>query len=331
MTIAFSTESLEWTTKYSFEADEYGVVDNQMVGFPAGKSSIAWVHDKTESYNTFYGESYPSVIEVVTNENPSAGKIYEAFSVESTSGDWSGQFTTETGETQTSSFPAGSLVEKEGKHYIDVPKNSLNKSIGLKYVGQTTIGALRAADSDLVAGEYNAEIQMSGRIVSVPNAYLAFSLPNELSTEQAELVTAAGGTEALLEYLSLPNEARVYEPLLGSSSFYSVDQFDPNSDSLEYYEMLQPRFNASTNSIEMAYFDFDVFDQAFFLAGNTAFDSVPLAVYTTSSSTELNGEDMRGEYMRVRISKEGTDYYELYCINIDQHKTKLDHSLGQNN
>ena len=113
MTIAFSTQFLDWTTKYSFEADEYGVVDNQMVGFPTGKSSIAWVHDKTESYNTFYGELYPSEFEVVTNEDPSAGKIYEAFSVESTVGDWSGEFITETGETQTGSFASGSLVEKD--------------------------------------------------------------------------------------------------------------------------------------------------------------------------------------------------------------------------
>lgn len=328
MTIAFSTESLDWTTRYSFEADEYGVVDNQMVGFPSGKSSIAWVHDKTESYNTFYGESYPSIIEVVTNENPSAGKIYEAFSVESTSGDWSGQFTTETGETQTSSFPAGSLVEKEGKHYIDIPKNSLNKAIGLKYVGQTTIGALRAADSSFVPNEYNAEIQMSGRIVSVPNAYLAFSLPIELNDEQAQSIFNNGGiTEDVIDYLALSNDPFIYEITPLSNSFYSVDEFEPNLT----LGPMWPRFNASTNSIEMPYFEFETFDQAFGINGSTVYDDIPLAVYTTSASMELNGEDMRGEYMRVRISKEGTDYYELYCINIDQHKTKLDHSLGQNN
>ena len=40
---------------------------------------------------------------------------------------------------------------------------------------------------------------------------------------------------------------------------------------------------------------------------------------------------MRGEYMNVDIERSGTDYYELYAINVDQHKTKLDHSLGQNN
>ena len=31
--------------------------------------------------------------------------------------------------------------------------------------------------------------------------------------------------------------------------------------------------------------------------------------------------------MRVDIERSGSDYYELYAVNVDQHKTKLDHSL----
>ena len=58
--------------------------------------------------------------------------------------------------------------------------------------------------------------------------------------------------------------------------------------------------------------------------------NLPVSIYG-SLSNELNGEDMRGEYMEGELSRTGTDYYELYAINVDQHKTKLDHSLGQNN
>ena len=58
---------------------------------------------------------------------------------------------------------------------------------------------------------------------------------------------------------------------------------------------------------------------------------IPVSIYTTVMDTSTNGEDMRGEYMEVKISRTGADYYELYAINVDQHKTKLDHSLGQNN
>jgi hypothetical protein len=57
---------------------------------------------------------------------------------------------------------------------------------------------------------------------------------------------------------------------------------------------------------------------------------IPISIHSISY-VDVDGEDMRGEYMKVDMQRSGTDYYELYAINLDQHKTKLDHSLGQNN
>lgn len=324
MTIAFSTQFLDWTTKYSFEADEYGVVDNQMVGFPTGKSSIAWVHDKTESYNTFYGESYPSEFEVVTNEDPSAGKIYEAFSVESTVGDWSGEFITETGETQTGSFASGSLVEKEGKHYIDVPKSSSSLDPTIKYVGKTTIGNLREAQS-------TNSIKIEGRLLSVPNTYLLFALPsggdppNGLSTDAWDQIPAEYKEDPYFYY---PNFDPPRWELTEVDDFVALDDI--------FIPFFQPTYDAAENTINFPQtlpFEFDnAIGTPYGMTGNEDdFNNLSVSIYTTSGSTDINGEDMRGEYMRVKISREGSDYYELYCVNIDQHKTRLDHSLGQNN
>ena len=58
--------------------------------------------------------------------------------------------------------------------------------------------------------------------------------------------------------------------------------------------------------------------------------NIPVSIHSISY-VDVDGEDMRGEYMRVDMQRSGADYYELYAINLDQHKTKLDHSLGQNN
>ncbi len=46
-----------------------------------------------------------------------------------------------------------------------------------------------------------------------------------------------------------------------------------------------------------------------------------------------SGESMKGDYLRVDIetTNVGPPAFELYAINVDQHKVNLDHSLGQNN
>ena len=46
-----------------------------------------------------------------------------------------------------------------------------------------------------------------------------------------------------------------------------------------------------------------------------------------------SGESMRGDYLLINIETKsiGPTNFELYAINVDQHKVNLDHSLGQNN
>jgi hypothetical protein len=324
MTIAFSTRSLDWTTRYSFSADEFGVTDEEMVSF-VNSSSIAWEHDKTDSYNSFHGTTYPSEIEIVTNEDPSAGKIYEAFSVESTAGNWSGEFITETGETQASSFSAGSLVEKEGKHYIDVPKSSSSIDPTIKYVGKTTIGNLREAQS-------TNSIKIEGKLLSVPNTYLLFALPSGETPPNG--LSATAWTQVPVKYRGNPY---FYYPNFDPPTSWSlteVDDFVALND--EFISLFQPTYDAAENTINFPItfqFEFDnSMGAPYGMTGDEDdFNNLSVSIYTTSGSTDMNGEDMRGEYMRVKISREGSDYYELYCVNIDQHKTRLDHSLGQNN
>lgn len=350
---------MNWTTEYSFSPYRFSYVGNQLVSFPQGTSNIGHLHDKNLKYNKFYGETYPSEIQVVTNENPSATKIYEAFSLESTIGDWSAEFRTETGEPQEGSIASGSLVAKEGKHYNDIPKNSLNLDPTIKYVGETTIG-------NLIQAQTTNSIQLKGRVVSIPNQYLIFQLPKE--------VVGAG---AISSWLSLPDQYKgipyFYDVTVSDDlttfgfTLTPIDEFVPglfdtyqvNSDlvdiltgeqfsgDLDYGIAPNPRFNASTNSIDITpgFFNFDAINELYqfsteppnsFGAQDEStqlelVSDVPVSIYTTSVQPSVNGEDMRGEYMKVKISRTGNEYYELYAINVDQHTTKLDHSLGQNN
>ena len=317
-TIAFSTKTMNWTTEYSFSPDRFAYVGNQLVSFPRGTSSVAWMHDKSLAYNRFYGESYPSELQVVTNEDPSATKIYEAFSLEATVGDWSAEFKTKTGEPQESSFVAGSLVEKEGKHYIDIPKNSLNTDLTIKYVGKTTIGKLKDAQS-------SQQIELEGRPLSVPNGYLLFALP----AERPDNISSLDWSSIFIQYQGTPYFYSYGED--GVAFLEGVDSFVPNAVDESISQTYDPVKN--TISFVPGLFEFDNAMADVYGISGDAYDDLVVSIYTTSLSTELNGEDMRGEYMEIKLSRSSSksDYYELYAINVDQHKTKLDHSLGQNN
>ena len=110
-TIAFSAKSLDWKTRYSFTPLAYAKSNNKFISFtkPDGlfeDNSGVHLHDSSQQYNTFYGTNHKSSISIVTNNDPSATKIFEAFSVEGSKGDWSAEFRTSTGEQQYSSFPA---------------------------------------------------------------------------------------------------------------------------------------------------------------------------------------------------------------------------------
>jgi len=342
-TIAFSTKTMNWTTEYSFSPDRFAYVGNQLVSFPRGTSSHAWLHDKNPEYNTFYGDLYPSELQLVTNEDPSATKIYEAFSLEATVGDWSAEFKTRTGEPQESSFDSGSLVEKEGKHYIDIPKNSLNKDVVIKYVGRTTLDDIRNADG-------GGNIALQKRVNSVPNSYLFFVFPSysyvdvdgEVQTDAQSFINDGNSIEDLLDYTSVLNQS---ESILGTPLAYkSNDVAAPFSSELvpigdfvpefsdNFPNGINPSYDPSTNSVVVNFrFNWGSANASALNIPDGQLPSMPVDIYTGALSTELNGEDMRGEYMEIKISRTGTDYYELYAINVDQHKTKLDHSLGQNN
>ena len=334
---------MNWTTEYSFSPDRFAYVGNQLVSFPRGTSSVAWKHDKSAAYNNFYGESYPSELQVVTNEDPSATKIYEAFSLEATVGDWSAEFKTKTGEPQESSFVAGSLVEKEGKHYIDIPKNSLNKDVVVKYVGRTTL-------EEIVGASGGGNIALQKRVNSVPNSYLFFVFPSYTVVNDAgeEVFDSEGFIDdgnVLDDLFEYTNTFNASENFLGtllayrinditvpiSSDFVPIEDFVPGF--LDNPPIgINPVYNPSTNSISVNQnFNWDSANASSLDLSDGELLNMPVDIYTGSLSTELNGEDMRGEYMEVKLSRAGSDYYELYAINVDQHKTKLDHSLGQNN
>jgi len=85
-TIAFDNKKGVWKTRYSFFSSCIAWVKDFMVTSPIGTSAewLVWKHDGlSESNNTFYGNTSPSVIGVSFNDRPSSNKQFKSLSVES--------------------------------------------------------------------------------------------------------------------------------------------------------------------------------------------------------------------------------------------------------
>lgn len=359
MTIAFSTKSLDWKTQYSFEPVHYANTKTELVSFKRSAADAGvWVHDTNPAYNQFYGVNYSSKLSVITNNNPSATKIYEAFSIEGNRGGWDVDFKTETGATQESSLEAESFVEKEGKYYSDIPKNTLNANAALTFVGTTTLSnMMRASDPDDL---YYNKLRLSSKPHAMPSTlvisissygYGGADQPSTNSPEQIAIQGFAGdgmGTNALLAWNTLlqGNNTRFDQPWVYTTdeSFQwevlPITPF-PEPSAGKLVSPLVWKYDAYLNTLDLEppnNFDHIPILNYFGISEaieNGTLELVNLAnmeigLYSLSKS-ETNGEDMRGEYMQIDMQRQGTGYYELFAINVDQHQTKLDHSLGQNN
>lgn len=86
-TIAFNNASNEWVSRYSYTSSCMGWIKDHMISAPVFTSSqeILWKHDQNAATNnSFYGcDSVASGVSFAFNTNPSANKIYKAFSIES--------------------------------------------------------------------------------------------------------------------------------------------------------------------------------------------------------------------------------------------------------
>ena len=85
-TIAFDNKKGVWKTRYSFFSSCIAWVKDLMVTYPTrtGGTGLAWKHDGlSESNNTFYNVTSPSVVGVSFNDRPSSNKQFKSLSVES--------------------------------------------------------------------------------------------------------------------------------------------------------------------------------------------------------------------------------------------------------
>lgn len=179
-TVAYDIRSTWWSTRYSYIAESFAGLSDRLYSFNDG---LIYEHSPEATRNTFYGVFSPSVVEVVSNFNPSMVKAYEAISLEGDNSDWTCVLET---SDQESAIAASIWEEKEGFYYAPIHRDSTN-----------SVSYTATADITSVSG--TSEIFSLGVVDSVASSIVTFK--NAINN----MAFPVGNTTALFKINSISN------------------------------------------------------------------------------------------------------------------------------
>jgi len=131
-TVSYKHKDGRWGSKYSFKPTSYVNINNELYSFFKTSSGIMWKHNVNSTRNNFYGTQYTSVIEVVSNPNPSMIKVFESVGVEG-DGSWSA---TLSNTDQSTTISTSDFDIREGHRYAMIPRDTLKSTSHQIYIGK---------------------------------------------------------------------------------------------------------------------------------------------------------------------------------------------------
>lgn len=311
-TFSFSHTGNYWKTRYSFEPTEYTCVDNTMVSYQYIGSDesdsndvqqVVWRHNEGIK-NNFYGTQYNSSFVVVSNNDPSAEKVFNAISLESNQNAFSSQLFTNVDlpDTSETAQQQGSVIQdfipKEENLYAQIPPSSINSTSNFRPVG-------------VVSGYdvSNNQITVQGMASDVPYGASPVYVTtfDDGSTVYSSVVNPGqGGILLTTHNTNVTPESVLLQAALNPGSSFEDATYNPNQN---------------TTSINVG--GSGVFNGAYIVENQT------ILMYALDPS--IHGDSMRGKYLLASFTtKDGSKPFELYAINVDYSFSNLDSRLGQN-
>ena len=114
-TISFSESTNRWMTFYSFLPENGGYIFNQYITHRNGQ---LWKHNVNPAYNSFYGATWTSIVDLVYNASPTLIKTFIGV-IEQASTPWVPVAVT-TSRGQTSELSSDNFTEKEGVYFASL-------------------------------------------------------------------------------------------------------------------------------------------------------------------------------------------------------------------
>ena len=314
-TIGFSHRGGYWTSRYSFTPTCYGNVDNIMISNndlhpentnleTTGVSVLFWRHNENNTHNNFNGKQYPSKISVVSNEGPSAVKMFKSLSLESNSNQW-------TGMCGTNINPLGSnqdelqlgqiqgFVRKEGTQYGELPRDIANSDSNIDFACMV---------SEIVTADIVFSV-LSG----VGENHLVWGVE---ATVPDVSIHGGMGTIALFR------EGNQFKYFNLNGEVFNYTDF---STAIQNNAVHVHAYDAANNIIQFgAEHPAGAVDNA---AVASAISSFSMTLYVVSNPS-LNGDPMRGHYLYLDLVNSSTQPVETYAVNVDYEGTKLDSTMA---
>jgi len=185
-TIAYDIRENFWSTRYSYIPEQIVSLSDALYTF---KSGIIHEHNPSVARNTFYGVAAPSIVEVISNLNPSMIKVYEAISLEGNSAAWS---CTMNNSGQTSALASTLWQDKEGFYYAPIHQDST-----MGAVSTTSTANITAVDGTSQFFSLGVVNSASGSVINFKNAINNMSFPVGSTTALYKLNAASNRLEPL--------------------------------------------------------------------------------------------------------------------------------------
>jgi len=319
-TFAYSERQSAWTTRYSFVPTCYASSGDEILSFKDNVGT-AWLHDKNSARNDFYGVKNKSSIELSFNDDPSSVKIFKSVSLETNRNNWSYIFSTneeyDDSNNQQSLLTSKILEDKEGFKYLEVPRSRLNSSANIVPVpGATSVDGLfsEVLQEILLEASPNVLVDVNLNAIEVnsfPSAPFGNSIILLASFDDPDL---SGQLQTLSSFSSATPPFVVLEnSLLGLDiSIVSI------GNGVMTLSLPIPSNFLGDSSFITLYLQ--AFEQYLTTASNL------FAV----SPAEINGDEMRGPYLNLRLESASSKPLELHSINAEYAFSKLDKGLNQN-
>lgn len=145
-TVAYGTDTRVWNTRYSFIPESMVSLHNDLYTFKSGK---IYKHSEDANRNTYYGGAVAeSIVEVVSNEAPSAIKTFESISLEGDTA-WDAVVST---TTQSAVIDDTSFQKKEGFYYSYIHGDTTAYGSSITSVSSTSeLFSLGVVGADVVS------------------------------------------------------------------------------------------------------------------------------------------------------------------------------------
>lgn len=170
-TVSYKHKEGVWGSKYSFKPTSYANINNDLYSFFDNEDNrLVWEHNVNTTRNNFYNTQYDSMVEVVSNRNPSMIKVYEAMAVEG-NGTWSA---TVSNSEQSTTIGTSDFDVREGHRYAMIPRDTLKSTEHQIYLGKV----------DSVSGD---KVTFTTPINSIP-----FVVGDVLKTASGSTLTGTG-------------------------------------------------------------------------------------------------------------------------------------------